>query len=69
MKNNFFKSNNSDLQNSLSLNKLELILKNILYLTYRVDEIIKVLDTLKIDSNLIRQVDEFHESPAELDLD
>ncbi len=68
MKNNFFKSKGaSDLQNSYSINKLELILKNILYLTYQVDDIKKILDSLRIDSNLDKQSKEFYDVPPPQD--
>ncbi len=68
MKNNFFKSKGtSDLQNSYSINKLELVLKNILYLTYQVDDIKKILDSLRIDSNLDNQAKKFYDVPPPQD--
>ncbi len=57
MKNFIFKSNESDLQKMFSI--LENLQKNIVYITYKVDTIIKVVKSLENSSNLQKQVDEY----------
>ncbi len=59
MKNFIFKSNESDLQKMFSI--LENLQKNIVYITYKVDAIIKTCKTLEVTGNLQKQVDEFFE--------
>ena len=61
MKNFVFKSNKSDLQKIVSINKLEIINKNLLYLTHEVDKCVVLLNKLEHSSNLQRQVDEYFE--------
>ncbi len=56
-----FKSNASDLQKISQ--SIETVQKNILYITYRVDMIIKRLDMLQTDKGLQKQVDEYFEDP------
>ncbi len=59
MKNFIFKSNESDLQKMFSI--LETIQKNVLYLTYRMDTLLKEVKSLTVDKGLQSQVDEFFE--------
>ncbi len=54
-----FKSNASDLQKISQ--QLETIQKNILYLTYRTDSILKNTNRVVIDKDLQHQVDEYFE--------
>ncbi len=66
MKNVFFKSTDADLQKVISINssKLDLLQKNVLYLTYRVDAILKILHEESTDKGLQSQVDEFFDKDA-----
>ncbi len=59
MKNFIFKSSEADLQKMFSI--LENLQKNIVYITYKVDSIIKVVKSLENSSNLQKQVDEYFE--------
>ncbi len=59
MKNFIFKSTEADLQKMFS--NIDTIQKNVLYLTYRLDMLIKRLDKLEIDKGLQKQVDEYFE--------
>ncbi len=59
MKNFIFKSSDADLQKMFSI--LENLQKNIVYITYKVDAIIKVVKSLDTNSNLQKQVDSFFE--------
>ncbi len=61
-----FKSNDSDLQ-KLYINKFDLINKNILYITHRVDLIVKLLEATKTDSDLQQQVDQYFEDTPQED--
>ncbi len=54
-----FKSNASDLQKISQ--SIDTIQKNVLYLTYRMDMLIKRYDKLAIDKGLQKQVDEYFE--------
>ncbi len=54
-----FKSADADLQKLLQLNLI--IQKNVLYMTHRVDLIIRELHELKIDKGLQHQVDQYFE--------
>ncbi len=72
MKNFIFKSTEADLQKMFQY--LETIQKNVLYLTYRIDTILKDVKTLTSDKGLQQQVDEFFETspqtePETKDLD
>ncbi len=61
-----FKSNASDLQKISQ--SLETIQKNVLYLTYRMDTILKNTNKMIIDKGLQSQVDEyFEETPPQTD--
>ncbi len=59
-----FKSNASDFQKISQ--SLETIQKNVLYLTYRTDAILKYLSTERTDTRLQKQVDEYFEEPLPL---
>ncbi len=59
MKNFIFKSNESDLQKMFSI--LDNLQKNIVYVTYRCDMILKILKKQEADSGLQKQVDSFFE--------
>ncbi len=63
MKNFIFKSNASDLQKMFQ--SIETIQKNVLYLTYRTDLILKTLNKIGTDKALQKQVDEYFEDDAE----
>ncbi len=57
MKNFIFKSTAADLQKMFQ--SIETIQKNVLYVTYRMDMLIKRYDALEIDKGLQKQVDEY----------
>ncbi len=59
MKNFIFKSTDADLQKMFQ--SIETIQKNVLYLTYRTDALLKKVDALVIDKNLQKQVDAYFE--------
>ncbi len=59
MKNFIFKSNESDFKKMFQ--SIETIQKNVLYITYRTDMLIKKLDSFLVDNSLQKQVDEFFE--------
>ncbi len=59
MKNFIFKSNASDLQKMFQ--SIETIQKNVLYVTYRIDMLIKRFDKVLVDKQLQKQVDEYFE--------
>ncbi len=63
MKNFIFKSTDADLQKMFQ--SIETIQKNVLYLTYRTDMIIKTLNKMETDKGLQHQVDEYFEDDAE----
>ncbi len=58
-----FKSNASDLQKISQ--SIETLQKNVLYLTYRMDSCLKMLNTLSADKGLQKQVDEYFEDKPE----
>ncbi len=59
MKNFIFKSNESDLQKMFSI--LDNLQKNIVYITYKVDSILKLIKASNLDQNLQKQVDQYFE--------
>ncbi len=76
MKNFIFKSNASDLQKMFSI--LENLQKNMVYSTYKMDAILKIVKKLETESSLQKQVDEyfskdelenFHETSPQTDSD
>ncbi len=64
MKNFIFKSTAADLQKMFQL--IETIQKNVLYVTYRIDMLIKRYDKLEIDKSLQHQVTEYYDNDAEI---
>ncbi len=62
MKNFIFKSNESDLQKMFQ--QIETIQKNVLYVTYRVDKVLKIATQLQVDKGLQLQVDEYFEETS-----
>ncbi len=58
-----FKSADADFQKLLQLT--ETIQKNVLYLTYRIDIVLKTVTKQDIDKGLQKQVDEYFEEDAE----
>ncbi len=63
MKNFIFKSTDADLQKIITIiaSELNLLQKNILYITYRVDTILKNTNKVITDKSLQSQVDEYFE--------
>ncbi len=59
MKNFIFKSTAADLQKMFSI--LDTIQKNMLYVTYRLNEVLKIVKTQYRDTNLQKQVDSYFE--------
>ncbi len=57
MKNFIFKSSDPDLQKMFQY--LETIQKNVLYLTYRIDSLLKDMKKLTVDKGLQKQVDDY----------
>ncbi len=64
MKNFIFKSTDADLQKMFQ--SIETIQKNVLYITYRTDMLIKRFDKLLVDKQLQHQVDEYFESEEDV---
>ncbi len=62
MKNFIFKSNDSDLQKMFQ--SIETIQKNVLYLTFRCDTILKTMNELKHDKDLQNTVDKYFEETS-----
>ncbi len=58
-----FKSSDADLQKLIQ--STETIQKNVLYLTYRTDMIIKTLNKMVVDKDLQKQVDQYFEDGEE----
>ncbi len=68
MKNFIFKSTDADLQKVITIisSELNLLQKNILYITYRIDSVLKIVKEQQTDKGLQKQVDEyFQEAPPE----
>ncbi len=59
MKNFIFKSTAADLQKMFQ--SIETIQKNVLYLTYRMDMLIKRYDKIEIDKAIVKQADDFYQ--------
>ncbi len=59
MKNFIFKSTEADLQKMFQY--LETTQKNILYLTYQTDKLLKITRTLETNMGLQRQIDDYFE--------
>jgi len=67
MKFDFSKSIETDFRNKLQ-SELQLINKNVLYLTYQVDWIRKYLNQQIVDKGLQKQVDEYFEDDMKTDV-
>ncbi len=63
MKNFIFKSTDADLQKMFQL--LVTIQNNVLYITHRVDLIVREIKVLNTDKSLQKQVDEYFEEDNE----
>ncbi len=63
MKNFIFKSNASDLQKMFSI--LENLQKNMVYSTYKLDNILKLVKRLETESGLQKQVDSYFDKDSE----
>ncbi len=62
MKNFIFKSRSPDLQKMFSI--LENLQKNMVYSTYKMDAILKIVKSLDTNLNLQKQVDEYFEETS-----
>ncbi len=62
MKNFIFKSNASDLQKMFSI--LENLQKNMVYTTYKMDAILKIVKSLESDVKLQKQVDDYFDETS-----
>ncbi len=51
----------TDFSSKLTISKLEILNKNVLYITHQTDKILKLLNKLIIDKNLQNTVDEYFE--------
>ncbi len=58
-----FKSNASDLQKISQ--SIETLQKNVLYITYRVDHMLKTLNKMVLDKGLQKQVDDYFDDDEE----
>ncbi len=72
MKNFIFKSTDADFKKMFSI--IETIQKNVLYLTYRIDTLLKEVKALTVDKDLQTQVDTYFDEdkqdiPEKGDLD
>ncbi len=63
MTNILFKSRDQDLSKILSI--LEILQKNTLYLTYRLDSVLKKVNAMATDKGLQKQVDDFYPDEEE----
>ncbi len=59
MKNFIFKSTNADLQKMFQ--SIETIQKNVLYVTYRMDMLIKRYDKQEVDKSLQKQATDYYD--------
>ncbi len=66
MKNFIFKSTDADLQKIITIisSELNLLQKNVLYITYRIDTLLKNTNKLVVDKYLQSQVDEYFEETS-----
>ncbi len=62
-----FKSTDADLSKILSI--LETLQKNTLYITYRVDSMLKKVNELVTDKHLQRQVDDYFDPDDKIEQD
>ncbi len=68
MKNFIFKSPETDLQKivPIKVDKLDILMKNVLYCTHQLDKILITCKALESNSNLQKQVDEFFEESEDI---
>ncbi len=66
MKNFIFKSTDADFKKMFSI--IETIQKNVLYLTYRLDSLLKEVKSLTVDKGLQQQVDSYFEEDMKTDI-
>ncbi len=66
MKNFIFKSTDADLQKMFSI--LENLQKNMLYITYKTDAILKLVKQTGVDAGLQKQVDAYFEDDNQNDI-
>ncbi len=66
MKNFIFKSTDADLQKMFSI--LDNLQRNIVYITYKVDAIIKIVKSLETDTGLQKQVDSYFDEDIAHDI-
>ncbi len=66
MKNFIFKSTAADLQKMFSI--LDNLQKNVVYITYRIDAVLKLLKKQELDSGLQKQVDSYFEKDDQNDI-
>ncbi len=59
MKNFIFKSTAADLQKMFQ--QIETIQKNVLYVTYRIDMLIKRYDKVEINKAIVKQADDYYQ--------
>ncbi len=66
MKNFIFKSTDADLQKIVSIigSELNLLQKNVLYITYRIDAVLKLVKEQATDKGLQQQVDQYFEETS-----
>ncbi len=67
MKNFIFKSTDADLQKMFQ--QIETIQKNVLYVTHRVDFLVKKVNELLTEEKLQTQVDDFYKTSPQTDSD
>ncbi len=60
-----FKSSDPDLPKIITLNKLDILMKNVLYATHQLDKILVIVKDLDTKSNLQKQVDEYFDEDKE----
>ncbi len=53
-----------DFKSKFQINKLDIMAKNILYLTHEVDKCVSLLQQLQTDKRLQKQVDEFFDETS-----
>ncbi len=66
MKNFIFKSTDADLQKMFSI--LDNLQKNVVYITYRTDEILKLVKAHGVDAGLQKQVDAYFDEDNQHDI-
>ncbi len=66
MKNFIFKSSSPDLQKMFSI--LDTMQKNVVYITYRIDAVLKLVKKAETNSGLQKQVDSYFEEDNKNDI-